>query len=301
MEHSRQDRSQEAIGPGDQPEMDPDAPAGEKPDLYVPIPARVCDVRPLTPTECLLRLRLLDGRPIGHVPGQFVQISIFGLEEAPISICSAESSGPEFELCVRRVGRLTQAIHELGVGQEVGIRGPFGRGFPIEQLGGEELLCIAGGLGMAPMRSLIQWALSPGRRVGKVTLLYGGRQPSEMLFREEFPRWRAAEDLDLRLIVEKADAGWAGPTGTITELIEPVEIDPDRTVAVVVGPPVMYRFVIDRLTAKGLAADRIFLSLERHMRCGVGKCGHCMIDDLYCCRDGPVFRWSQLAHLKGVI
>jgi sulfhydrogenase subunit gamma (sulfur reductase) len=252
----------------------------------------------LTATERLLRLRRQDGRRIGHQPGQFVQVSIFGMEEAPISLCSADPDDATFELCVRRLGRVTTALHELKKGQEVGIRGPFGHGFPAEELAGKDLLFVAGGIGLAPMRSLIQHCLEKRQQFGRLTLLHGAKQPAELLFRDEFQQWRAAENFDVQLIVDVGDADWTGRVGLITELIPPLELQPARTAAVVVGPPVMYRFVIDELFAKGLQAGQITLSLERHMRCGVGKCGHCMIDDLYCCRDGPVFKLSDLAGVR---
>jgi sulfite reductase subunit B len=247
-------------------------------------------------------MRRQDYRPIGHAPGQFVQVSVFGLEEAPISICSVgKDDNADFELCVRRIGKLTNALHELQVGEEVGVRGPFGKGFPIEELVEGDLLFVAGGIGLAPLRSLIQHCVVHRKDFGRLTLLYGAKRPVELLFREELQAWRRAEDFDVQLIVDAGDEQWTGPVGLITKLIPSLEFNPSRTVAVVVGPPVMYRFVIKELTDKGAVDERIFLSLERHMRCGVGKCGHCKIDDLYCCIDGPVFKLSQVANIPGAI
>jgi len=282
--------------------MADDCPGGEMTDLFVPLPAELCAARMVTQTERLLTFRRRDGRAVGHEPGQFVQVSIFGLEEAPFSVCSADTDGEAaFELCVRRIGRISGALHELEIGQEVGIRGPFGRGFPVDELAGQELLLIAGGIGLAPLRSLVQHCLAHREQFGRVTLLYGAKRPAELLFRDEFDQWRQGADFDLQLIVDEGDEQWSGSVGLITKLIPPLQLDPGRTMAVVVGPPVMYRFVIDELSAKGVGPDRTILSLERHMRCGVGKCGHCMIDDLYCCRDGPVFKLSELANVKGAI
>jgi len=268
-------------------------------DLFVPAPAVLCSTQTLTRTERLLTLRRTDGEALGNQPGQFVQVSIFGMEEAPISICSVDNGEAEFELCVRRARRLTGALHELSVGDEVGIRGPYGRSFPVDELAGEDLLFIAGGIGLAPMRSLIQHCLARRDRFGGLRLLYGAKTPDELLFRDELDLWAKAEAFDVQCIVDAGDESWRGEVGLITALLEPLDIRPDRTVAVIIGPPVMYRFVIELLLDKGMQPERVLLSLERHMRCGVGKCGHCMIGDLYCCRDGPVFRLSELAGVEG--
>ncbi|KPK86427.1 MAG: hypothetical protein AMJ81_01205 [Phycisphaerae bacterium SM23_33] len=164
--------------------------SSETTELFVPTPAVLTAARMLTATERLLTLRCQDGLPLGHDPGQFVQVSIFGLEEAPISICSAGRADATFELCVRRMGRVTGALHELKPGQEVGVRGPFGHGFPAEELAGKDLVLVAGGIGLAPLRSLIQHCLAHRGRFGRLTLLHGAKQPAELLFREELPQWR---------------------------------------------------------------------------------------------------------------
>jgi len=165
-----------------------------------------------------------------------------------------------------------------------------------------DVLFIAGGIGLAPMRSLIRHCLGERGRFGALTLLYGAKKPREMLFRDELRQWSSADGFDVRLIVDEAEPGWDGPVGLITELLEPLKVDPGRTAAVIVGPPVMYRFVIERLQEKSMPTGRIIVSLERHMRCGVGKCGHCMIGpETYCCLDGPVFILSELAGITGAI
>jgi NAD(P)H-flavin reductase len=270
-------------------------------ELFVPIPAAVAEARMLTGSERLLRLRLEGGRELGHDPGQFVQVSVFGLEEAPVSICSAPAGDGTFELCARKVGRVTAALHQLNVGQEVGIRGPFGRGFAVKDLAGKDVLFVAGGIGLAPLRSLIQWCLLHRDTLGRLTLLYGAKGPGELLFRPELAQWAAAKDFAVHVTVDVGDKDWGGSVGLITELIGPLALDPARTEAVIVGPPVMYGFVINKLRAKQIPPQQISVSLERHMRCGVGKCGHCMIEHLYCCRDGPVFKLSELSGMKGPI
>ena len=282
--------------------MGSSADKSEQVNLFVPVPAELVAAEPLTAAERWLKFRRADGESVDHAPGQFLQISVFGFEEAPISVCSAQVPGdPAFELCVRRMGRLTGALHELPVGGTVGIRGPYGRGFDTAGMENKDILFVAGGIGLAPMRSLIQHCLARRRHYGHLTLLYGCKLPPEILFGEDLAAWKEAPDFDVQLIVDVGDEGWAGPTGLITTLIPPLAFDPGGTVAVLVGPPVMYRFVVKELRARGLADQRIFLSLERHMRCGVGKCGHCMIGLLRCCVDGPVFALPELADIPEAI
>jgi len=269
--------------------------------LYIPEPAVVLATEEPTATVRLLTLRRADDRPLGHAPGQFVQVSLFGVGEAPISVASAQAEGDAtFNLCVRRLGRVTTAIHRLRPGERVGIRGPYGRGFRTEQMEGKHVVFIAGGIGVAPLRSLVQHCLAASDRFAGLTLLYGARTPADLLFTGDLDAW-PRRGLDVRLTVDRGDGGWTGHVGLITTLLEPLEMDPARTVAAVCGPPVMYRFVIDVLRRKGVPPDRIQVSLERRMRCGVGKCGHCAIGDLYACTDGPVFTYDAIRDLPGAL
>jgi len=261
--------------------------------LYVPEPCTLIEARPVTATERWLRLRRANGRPLGHTPGQFVQVSLFGVGEAPFSVVSAGAGRDDFELCVRRLGRLTSALHRLEPGQTVGVRGPYGRGFRTAAMEGRDVLFVAGGLGMAPLRALVEHCLAARERFGRLVLLYGARTPADLLFTDDLERW-PARGLEVRLTVDRPDASWAGAVGLITALLDPLEVDPARTVAAVCGPPVMYRFVLERLAAKGLPPESVQVSLERQMRCGVGKCGHCAMGDLLVCTDGPVFTWAEL-------
>lgn len=272
-------------------------------NLYVPTPARLVEVTTLTSHEKLFVLELEGGRPLGHQPGQFVQVSIFGCEEAPISICSAPApSRTTFELCIRRVGRLTNIMHKLKVGDSVGIRGPFGHGFPMADLAGRDIIMISGGLGMAPLRSLIQACIADRDRYGRLTLLYGVRGPDKMLFRDEIePVWAAAKEFDIQLATYEKTPGWKWHVGSVTQLIRRLKFEDDRTSAVLVTSPKRYRDYIDILDSKGMSPEHILLCLERHMRCGVGKCGHCMIYGMYCCKDGPVFTFRQLMNVKGTL
>jgi len=271
--------------------------------LYEPRFAKLVSVRQWTELEKLLVLEFEDGKPLAHEPGQFVEVSVYGIGEAPISVSSAPDDSPRFELCVRRVGNVTSALHNLKEGDTVGIRGPFGRGFPIKDLEGKDILFIGGGIGMVPLRSFINYAIANKEKFGKLTVLYGCKRPSEFLFREELRKW--AEQTDYRDTVDATggeewplDVPWKRKVGVITILIPDLEINPETTYAVVVGPPIMYRFVIRSLKAKNMADDHIIVSLERHMKCGVGICGHCQIGPLYTCQDGPVFYYNEIKNIK---
>jgi len=194
-------------------------------------------------------------------------------------------------------------MHRRAVGDIVGIRGPFGTAFSLAELRGLDLLLISGGCGLAPLRSLIQYCEDHRDEFGRLQILYGARNADFLLFRDELAQWRQSAAFSCALTVDSVTDGscFDGAVGLLPELIPPLEIMAENTAAVVVGPPPMYRAVIAALQRKGLADDRIVLSLERNMRCGVGKCGHCTIDHLYCCTDGPVFRLDQLAGVRGAL
>ena len=266
--------------------------------IYAPEFARLAAVRPMTEQEKLFTVELPGGRSLGHVPGQFVMLSIPGIGEAPISISSSPSrSNGHFELCVRRVGDVTGALHKLGPGSRVGIRGPMGHGFPVDQMRGKDILFAPGGLGLAPLRSLINQVLDERQDFGRVIILYGARRPAELLFRDELAQWAQRGDIEFKVTVDRGDETWKGNVGVITTLFPKVSIDPLNTVAITCGPPIMYRFVLVEMIGKGIPDSQIYLSLERRMKCGVGKCGNCQINDLYCCKEGPVFTYSQVKNV----
>jgi NAD(P)H-flavin reductase len=236
---------------------------------------------------------------LAHRPGQFVEVSSLGIGEAPISISSSPSrSNGSFEICVRKAGDVTAALHGLEPGDAIGVRGPFGRGFPIEKYRGKDLLFAPGGLGLAPLRSLINEVLDERALFGRVIILYGARNPGELLFKEELQAWADRSDLELHLTVDRGDEAWTGHVGVITTLFKDISINPRNTVAVTCGPPVMYRFVLMELLGKGLSEGNIYLSLERRMKCGVGKCGHCQINHIYTCQSGPVFSYREIKGLE---
>ena len=267
--------------------------------VYRPVMARLLNDDQMTELEKLFTVELPGGRSLGNEPGQFVEVSLFGIGEAPISISSSPSrSNGTFELCVRNVGDVTNGMHSMEAGAPLGVRGPFGHGFPVEKMKGKDILFAAGGLGLAPLRSLINEVLDLRGFFGRVIILYGTKQPSEILFKDELLQWAEREDVEFHMTVDRGDESWTGNVGVITTLFPKITINPRNTVAATCGPPIMYRFVLMELLGKGIPESQIYLSLERRMKCGVGKCGHCQINELYCCQDGPVFRYADVKGLE---
>ncbi|WP_456408494.1 FAD/NAD(P)-binding protein, partial [Caldithrix abyssi] len=189
----------------------------------------------------------------------------------------------------------------LQPGSQIGIRGPFGNGFDIEKFKDKDVLFVAGGIGLAPLKSLIEYTLDERDQFNRVIILYGTRNPSEILYPEEIAEWQAREDVEFYITVDRADETWKGNVGVITTLIPPLKLDVQNTIAAIVGPPVMYKFVVMALKAKRLPDANMYLSLERRMKCGVGKCGHCQINHSYVCQDGPVYHYPVIKELEEAI
>jgi len=266
---------------------------------YKPMRGKIVEARMLTDKEKFFRITLEEKINLSHEPGQFVMVSIFGFTEAPISVCSSPTDKGYFDLTVRNVGVFTDRLHKLSKGDVVGVRGPFGKGFPVDNMFGYDILIVAGGLGIVPLRSLIRYITYNKNDFGHVQMLIGCRTPQELLFKEETPEWMKRSEIKMNCTVDRADPDWHGNVGLITTLIPGVDINSARTYAVVVGPPIMYRFVIAELLKKDIPEHQIIVSLERRMRCGLGKCGHCQIEGVYVCQSGPVFNYSQLKNFKG--
>jgi sulfhydrogenase subunit gamma (sulfur reductase) len=264
---------------------------------YLPEPARIVENRAVTGRERYFRLEL--SRPLGHRPGQFVMVTVPGVGEAAISISSPPGELAEVELVVRLAGSLTAALHALPAGASVGIRGPFGSGFELDELAGNSIVIVAGGLGLVPLRSLIIPLVADRERFPATTLITGARSPAETLFRDELAEWSTQPQVEVIELVDQSDhQPWSGRIGLVTEPLGEITLDRDSSIAILCGPPVMYKFVLMELLGRHqLPAERIYLDLERRMRCGVGKCGHCQINHLNCCLHGPVFRYDQLAEL----
>jgi sulfhydrogenase subunit gamma (sulfur reductase) len=267
--------------------------------IYMPTPVRIVAVEQFTEVEKWFHLELPSGFTIAHQPGQFVEVSVLGIGEAPISICSSPArSNGAFELCVRRVGKLTEALHRLEPGSMIGVRGPFGHGFPIDRFQGKDIVFVAGGLGLAPLRSLITEVLDERGKYGRVALLYGARTPKDFLFPDDLKAWAERGDIECHVTVDRPSDGWDGNVGVITTLLPKIDFPARNTIATVVGPPIMYKFVLQDLLAKGIAEGNIWLSFERQMKCGVGKCGHCQMHHIYTCQKGPVLSYAEVKDLE---
>lgn len=273
---------------------------------YLPAPARILAVSSLGPDTRLYRLRFEDAelaRLFDYRPGQFVELSVMGVGEAPFSLPSSPVRRGTFELAIRRAGRLTGYLFDhISEGDTVGIRGPLGNGFPVDHFRGGDVVLVAGGLGMVPLRGLLQYLVDLRHLFGEITLLYGSRRPDAVLFGDELASVVARGDADVRLSVDATDGQpWRGDVGYVTDLVDRLEVDASRSYAVCCGPPVFYSFVLDRLVAKGFGKDRIFLSLERRMECGIGKCGHCAVGYTFTCLHGPVFSYWDAINLPELI
>lgn len=267
--------------------------------IYRPTPARIVSVEDIGPAEKLYMVSLPGGMSLNHEPGQFVELSVFGVGEAPISISSSPSrSNGAFELCVRRVGDVTTALHAMKPGDVVGIRGPFGRPFPLKSFQGKDILFVVGGLSLAPVRSVINQMIDERGKYGKMMILYGARTPADLLFKHELKEWEERPDVELYVTVDRAGEEWTGNVGVITTLFPKVQVYARNTVAIIEGPPVMYRYALMEVLGKGIPEGNIWFSFERRMKCGVGKCGHCQINHLYTCKDGPTFAFSEIKHLE---
>jgi sulfhydrogenase subunit gamma (sulfur reductase) len=264
-------------------------------NVFLPQPGRIVEIVDMTAKDRYFRLEL--EKPLGHHPGQFVMVSVLGVGEAPISISCGPRKDNVLEMVIRKIGRLTQVIHGLKVGDELGIRGPYGSGFDLNNFYGKDVLFVAGGLGLVPLRSLIIPVVAEAGRFRSITLISGCRNPAEELFRDQLKEWTNAGINVIRLVDGTENMPWEFGVGLVTDPIPKMKIDAEKTVVAMCGPPVMYKFVIAALSAKNVKNDQIFVDLERRMKCGVGKCGHCQINQVYCCQEGPVFRFSNLAGL----
>jgi sulfhydrogenase subunit gamma (sulfur reductase) len=273
-------------------------------NAYTPYDAKVDRADALSRDSVLLTLSFKDPGVAGSfsfIPGQFVELSLLGYGEIPVGLASSPRDAGRIQVSVRSVGNVSNAVHRLEAGDEVGVRGPFGNGFKRERLAGKDLLIVSGGCGIPPMRSLILDILGDRQGYGDVTLLYGSRTQQDLLFREEYASW--GKGMRVLLTVDSGDApdpglGMGCDVGVVTNLLDKVDVKP-QTVAVMCGPPVMYKFVIQKLLQKGMRPEDILVSLERRMKCGLGKCQHCTRGSKYVCLDGPVFTYKQMTDEYG--
>lgn len=269
----------------------------KNPDLYLPEPVRLLEVKTLGEKEKYFRFELLNRKTLGNCPCQFLEVSVLGIGEAPISITSAPRNDNQFELGVRAIGEVTKKLHELKVGDIIHIRGPFGNGFdaPAQQkLLGKHLLFVVGGIGAFPARGMINTVLAQREKYKKITILCGFKTPKDRMFGDELDAiYKMGGNVELLETVDCADELWTCGVGVITTLIPKIAISPD-TVAMLFGPPIMFKFVMKSLLDRNMPKANIFIDLERRMKCGVGKCGHCQMGDIYMCQEGPVFNFAEV-------
>jgi NAD(P)H-flavin reductase len=266
--------------------------------------AQIINVIRLTEMEKLFHIRIVDDAErerFSFLPGQFVMVELPAYGEVPVSISGSYSNKGFIELCIRKAGVVTNVLHKTQRGAKVGIRGPFGTHFPLEKMEGHHVLLIAGGLGLAPLRAPIFYVTENRSEFKQVHILYGTRDPSQLLFDYQYEQWRRIDGVNLHLIVEHPDENWKDEVGLITKLISKLDVPMDETYAIVCGPPVMFKFVCAELGKRGLPMRRMFVSLERRMHCGMGKCCRCNIGSTYTCLDGPVFDYWTAINLKEAI
>ena len=271
---------------------------------YLPYPARIAGVVVENEERDIKTFRLAFEDPANaaefrHLPGQFAELSLPGVGEAPFGIASSPTETEHLLFSVKRVGLFTSELHSLEAGAPIGVRGPLGKPFPLDRMAGRNLVIVGGGFAFTTLRALIKHVLHPDHRndYGSVLVVYGARSPGELMYASELAEWRKRKDIDVHLTVDKADNGWNQHVGVVPAVLEQLKPGPDNTLSIICGPPIMIRFTLAALSTLGFPDDAIILSLEMRMKCGIGKCGRCNIGGKYVCKDGPVFTRSELSSL----
>ena len=268
-------------------------------EMLIPSVAVVTDVRTDTPDVKTFRVLTPDGKkPFEHMPGQCAMLSIPGVGEALFSITSSPTNREYMEFSIKKCGCLTSWIHMLEPGQQITIRGPYGNGFPVEtELRGKDLLFIAGGIGLAPLRSVINYCLDNRENYGKLQIIYGSRSKDDLVdYQEIIDEWMKAENVEVNLTIDREQEGWDGHVGFVPNYVK--ELSPDLGMTVLMcGPPIMIKFSLAGLKELGFTDTQVYTTMELRMKCGIGKCGRCNIGNKYVCKDGPVFRFDELGEL----
>jgi len=262
----------------------------------LPVTGKIIKIIEETPDVKTFHVTTEQGKPFTPLPGQLGMLSLLPVGEAMFSVTS---QGPEhLEFAIKKTGILTDALHETQPGQTVGVRGAYGNGFPVDELKGKDLLFIAGGIGLAPVRSLINYCLEHRNNYGQMQVIYGARSPLDLCFKDDlFEKWPQAENCRVDVTVDKGDDSWEGPVGFVPAFVEELNPAPSGKVAITCGPPIMIKFVLQSLEKMGYTPEQIITTLEMRMKCGIGKCGRCNLGSCYVCLDGPVFSLAQLNQL----
>jgi NAD(P)H-flavin reductase len=265
---------------------------------YIPRPAELIEVVDETPTIKTLVVR--PASPLEFRAGQFVQLTLPGVGEAPFTPSSSPLQGDRVALTILRTGTVTEQMHQCRVGQTLGLRGPFGKGYPIEKLSGKEVLVVGGGVGLAPLRALILALLARLKDVKRMSIKYGARCMEELLYRREHASWTQDGKVDFTVAIDRPQEGWTGRTGMVTTLLKDLDVDKPNCYAFVCGPSIMLKFVTFELLQEGIAKDHIYLSMNRRMSCGMGLCGRCNIGPYYLCKDGPDINYALIESYPNV-
>lgn len=271
-------------------------------DTWVPVAAEIVDIERENLNTLTYQMRIIEDihRENYHfLPGQFNMLYVPGVGEAAISISSDPAETETIGHTVRVVGSVTRAIERMGVGGIVGLRGPFGRGWPISMLQGQDVVIVAGGIGLAPMRPAIYTLLRHREQFGRVMLLYGCRSPDDRVFAPELEKWAEDGTIQVLVTVDNATGGWVGPVGVVTNLLQRIRVNAEKTVVMVCGPPILNRVAAWQFLQLHVPPDRVYVSLERNMNCGFGRCGHCQYGRKFVCTDGPVFNFNEVADIFG--
>lgn len=269
-------------------------------DIMLPVPHRIERVRRETHDVFTLELRPVNSaRVMEFAPGQFNMLYAFGTGESAISISGDPHQPDKLIHTIRAVGTVTNAMQKLKRGDVIGVRGPFGSAWPVVEAEGSDIVIVTGGIGLAPLRPVIYHVLANRQKYGRFVLLFGARSPRDLLFARELEKWRGQFDFAVEVTLDTASSDWRGNVGVVTTLIPRATFDPRDSVAMICGPEVMMRFTVQELTKRGVTTDRIFVTMERNMKCAVGFCGHCQYGAHFVCKDGPVFRFDRIAGLFG--
>jgi len=265
---------------------------------YKPEPAELIEV--IDETPAIKTLVLKPAGPYQFNAGQFAQLTLPGVGEGPFTPSSSPLEPERIEITILKTGVLTDGLHECQAGQTLGLRGPFGKGYPVDKLDGKEVLIVGGGVGLAPLRALIYALLARLDRVKRVSIKYGARDTSELLYKRQYDEWAGTEKVDFTCSIDRPEPGWDGNVGVVTTLLEDIDVDRSNCVAFVCGPGIMLKFTTQALMEEGLTPEQIYLSMNRRMSCGMGKCGRCNIGPYYLCKDGPDMQYSLIKDYPNV-
>jgi NAD(P)H-flavin reductase len=271
--------------------------ASEDMDFILPNLATITEMQDLAENIKLVKVKLNDPKTRENFifePGQFAEVSVFGVGESPFGLASSFKKGEPLEFAVNRVGTVTDALFRLDIGDQVGIRGPLGNSFPMEEYKGKDIVVLGGGIGGAPLRPIIQTIFDNRGDYGKVTILWAARNPGLLVFTEEYENWRSQPDVEMHITVDQAPDGWEHDEGLITTLLEKINPSPKNTVTVTCGPPIMIKFAMITLAKLGFDPEQNWVTLEAKMKCGIGKCGRCNLGPKFICTDGPVFCFDEV-------